>query len=190
MAKVKLNPIIEQVRGQIGDLVFKRYNDEVVIARKPELDGLDPSAAQLAARERFRQAVLYGKVVMGDPAAKAVYDAAAKTKQQPVFSLAVADFFNTPEIVEVDMAGYGGAVDDEIVVYAADDFAVAGVEITLADDGGSAIESGLAVETPAGSGRWVYAATAAVSPGTTVRLTTTVHDRPGNTATDQADNTI
>ncbi len=33
MAKVKTNPIIEQLRGKIGDLVFKRYGDEVVVAR-------------------------------------------------------------------------------------------------------------------------------------------------------------
>ena len=36
MAKVRLNPILEQVRGQVGDLVFKRSGENVVISRKPD----------------------------------------------------------------------------------------------------------------------------------------------------------
>lgn len=66
-----------------------------------------------------------------------------------------------------------------IVAYVADDFEVAAVQITLADDGGNAIEDGAAMETPVGSGCWMNTATTAVSPDTTVRLTTTAHDRPG-----------
>jgi len=54
MAKVKLNPILEQVRGQVGDLVFKRYGEEVVISRKPDLEGREPTPAQAAQRERSR----------------------------------------------------------------------------------------------------------------------------------------
>jgi hypothetical protein len=61
MARVKLNPILEGVRGQVGDLVFKRYGDEVVISRKADPTGKPPSEAQLAHRERFREAALYGK---------------------------------------------------------------------------------------------------------------------------------
>ncbi len=63
MAKVKTNPIIEQLRGKVGDLVFKRYGDGVVVARKPDLTGLAPTEAQAAVREQFRQAALYGKMV-------------------------------------------------------------------------------------------------------------------------------
>lgn len=68
MAKVKLNPILEQIRGKVGDLVFKRYGEEVVISRPPDFEGREWTEAQLAARERFRQAALYGKIVMADPA--------------------------------------------------------------------------------------------------------------------------
>jgi len=118
MAKVKLNPILEQVRGKVGDLVFKRYGEEVVISRKPDLEGREPTEAQLAARERSRrgQAALYGKLVMADPETKAIYAEAAARKGQPVFSpstslrtgLTVADFFNAPSIDEVDLAGILG----------------------------------------------------------------------------------
>jgi len=63
-----------------------------------------------------------------------------------------------------------------------------GVELTDAD--GNAIESGAAVETPANSSRWVYAATAAVDTGTTVRIGVTATDRPGGTAAAEESTTI
>ena len=95
MAKVKLNPVIMQVRGQIGDLVFKRYEGRVILGRKNDLSEVEPNEAQLGHQERFRQAALYGKLVMADPAQKADYQAAAKALGKPVFSLTVADFPST-----------------------------------------------------------------------------------------------
>ena len=182
MAKVKLNLVLEQVRGQVGDLVFKRYGEGVVISRKPDMAGREPTEAQLAARERFRQAALYGKMVMADPETRTLYEKAAKAKGKPVFSLTVADFFNAPSVDEVDLSGYTGAVGDQIVIRASDDFDVVGVSVALTDAEGNAIESGVAVETAPNSGRWVYTATAAVGTGTTVRIAVTATDRPGGVA--------
>jgi len=190
MAKVKLNPILEQVRGQVGDLVFRRYADEVVIGRKPDLEGREPTPAQAAQRERFRQAALYGKLVMADPAAKAIYEEAAKAKGQPVFSLTVADFFNAPSVDEVDLSGYSGQVGDSIVILASDDFDVTGVRVAVTNAAGQAIEEGAATETPPNSGRWVYAATAAVPTGTTVRLAVTASDRPGGKGTAEEEKAV
>ena len=179
MARVKLNPILLKMRGKVGELVFKRYGKDVVISRPPDFEGVEPTEAQVAARQRFRQAALYGKMVMADPEKKKLYEEAAKAKGQPVFSLTVADFFNAPSVDEVDVSGYGGKVRDEIVVQASDDFDVMGVNVALTDAEGNALESGAATETPADSGRWVYTATAAVATGTTIRIAVTASDRPG-----------
>ena len=173
MAKVKLNPILEQISGQVGDLVFRRYGDETIIGQKPDMSGVQASPAQLAARERFREAALYGKLVMADPETKALYSEAAKAKGKPVFSLTIADFFNAPSVNEVDLSAYSGAVGDEIIAMASDDFDVASVVVALSD------ESGAAVENPADSGRWVYAASTDVPTGTTVRIAVTASDRHG-----------
>jgi len=154
MAKVRLNPILEQIRGQVGDLVFKRSGEQVILARKPDFSERQSTEAQLAAQERFRQAALYGKMVMADPDTKEIYTEVAKAKGQPVFSLTVADFFNAPSVDEVDMAGYTGRVGDLIVVKAHDDFQVAGVMVSLADMEGTPIEEGSAAQTPPESGRW------------------------------------
>jgi hypothetical protein len=182
VAKVRLNPILEQLRGQVGDLVFRRYGDQVVVARKPDVSEREWSEAQIAHRERFRQATIYGRMVMADAEARALYEEAARVKGKPLFSLMVADFFNAPSIEEVDLSGYAGGVGDVIVVVAHDDFAVAGVDVSLAGGDGNPIESGAAVETPPGSGRWVYTATAAVETGATVRIAVAARDRPGSVA--------
>lgn len=187
MARVKLNPIIEQVRGAVGDLVFKRYGDDVVLSRKPDLEGTEPTEAQLAQRERFREAALYGKMVMADPETRALYDDAAKAKGKPVFSLTVADFFNAPSVDEVNVSAYGGATGDEITVRASDDFEVMGVRLTLTDADGNPIENG---EAARDNGLWRYTATADVPTGTVVRIGVTAIDRPGGLGEGEAETTV
>ena len=81
----------------------------------------------------------------------------------------------------LNLTAYSGGVGDEIVIRAEDDFDVASVTVAVADVDGNALESGEAAETPAESGRWVYAAQAAVPTGTTVRIAVTAADRPGGT---------
>lgn len=188
MAKTRLNPILEQVRGQVGDLVFKRYQGETILSRKPDMEGVEPTEAQLAHRERFRQAALYGKMVLADPTTKTIYEQEAKDRGQPVFSLTLADFFNAPTVDQVDMSGYSGKVGDEIAVRASDDFQVMQVAVAVANANGQVIENGAATETPPNSGRWVFTATQAVPTGTAVRVTVTATDRPGHTGAKEATN--
>ena len=59
MAKVKLNPILEQLSGKVGDLVFKKYVDKTVIAAKADRSGVEPTEAQLAHRQPFQFSVLF-----------------------------------------------------------------------------------------------------------------------------------
>jgi len=188
MARVKLNPILEQIRGQVGELVFRRYGDKVVIGRKPDLSDVEPSEAQLAHRQRFTQAALYGKMVLTDPDTKALYEETAAKKGQPLFSLMVADFFNAPSVDEIDLSAYQGAPGDEVVILASDDFNVLEVQVNVTDADGNPIESGAAAETPAESGRWIYTASASVDAGTTVKFLVTASDRPGGSG--QAEETV
>jgi hypothetical protein len=190
MAKVKLNPIVKKIRGQVGDLIFRRYGDGVILAQKPEWTETPPSDAQQVIRDRFRQAALYGKLMMADPETKMLYEKAAKIKGQPVFSLAVADFFNAPAVDEVDLSAYGGKAGDSILVAASDDFKVLAVEVILTDAEGQLLEGGAAVETPAESGLWLYTATTTIPTGTTVRIAVNASDRPGTKATAEKEKAI
>jgi hypothetical protein len=190
MAKVKLNPILEGMRGQVGDLVFKHYGDELFVGRKPDRSGTQPTEAQLEHQERFRQAVLYGRLVMADPEKKALYEKAAQASGKPLFSLTVADFFNAPVVDGVDLSAYSGAIGDQIVIQAHDDFEVTRVDVSINDAGGQMLEGGSAIETPAGSGRWIYTATTPVAPGTEVRIAVTASDRPGGVAEASAEKSL
>lgn len=187
MANVKLNPVLEQIRGQVGDLVFKRYEDRVILSRKPDLSGHQATAAQQAVRQRFRQAALYGKMVMADPDARARYDQAAEARRKPVFSLTVADFFNAPAIDEVDVSAYTGSTGDPIVVRASDDFEVSRVEVSLTDPDGAVLEEGAATLD---GHRWVYTAQTDVGSGATVRIGVRALDRPGGAGVDQTEVTL
>ena len=179
--KIILNPMFEQASGQLGDLVFREVRGKTVASRKATVTG-EPTVEQVAHRERFKQAAAYGKSALADATVRALYEAAAKEKDMPVFALTIADFFNAPTIDNVDVLAYNGQVGDLIRIMARDDFGVVSVHVTITTDQGVAIESGNAVESSAGSGQWVYTATTAVTSGTDVIINAVATDRPGGTA--------
>jgi hypothetical protein len=181
MAEVKLNPVLEQVHGKIGDLVFRKYQDRTILARKPEVHQPE-TEAQIKAREKFSLAALYGKSVMADPEKKALYDAKAKDKGQPVFSLMVADFFNAPVVDEIDLSGYTGQIGGTIGIRAHDDFQLKGVEVVIRDTAGTVLEQGAAANGTL-DGKWTYTATATVPAGQTVAIEVTATDLPGHKGT-------
>src|SRR6056297_2358681 len=121
MARVKLNPIIDQLRGKVGDLVFREVSGNTVLSRTPDLSGVEPTPGQEAQRARFRDAAFYGRVVLADPPARAFYEGVAEGRGKPLFSVIVGDYLNTPEVGAVDTAGYTGAVGDPVLVQASDD---------------------------------------------------------------------
>ena len=186
MTCLKVNPIIEGMSGKMGELVFKRYGDEVIIARAPDMSQRTFSPGQLAVQERFRKATQYGKLVMADPVSRAVYEAAAQADGVPIFALTVADYFKAPIVDEVDVSKYTGQAGESVVVLAHDDFEVAGVLVSIKAAGGQVVESGAAIQTPPESGRWVYTTKQAVASLTGATITATASDRPGNVGTKTA----
>lgn len=181
MAKVKLNPVIQKIHGKVGDLVFKRYNDDVIMSRNPDLSGITATQAQIEHREEFRLATVYANSVLADPVQKAVYDAVAKKKKVPAFAIAVADFMNEPAVEQIDVSAYTGQPAQTIRVTASDDFEVAAVSVKIMAADESVIEQGAAVKGGNDSS-WTYTTTAAASAGQTLTVEATATDRPGNVA--------
>ena len=138
-------PSPRQVRGKIGDLVFRSYGGDTVLSRLPDLSGVVPTAGQEAQRVRFRDAAFYGRVVLEDPPARAFYEEIAARRKQPLFSVIVGDYLNSPVVDAIDAAAYAGATGDPILVRAHDDVAVMQVMVTLTDDAGAELETGPAV---------------------------------------------
>lgn len=94
MAKVTLSPLVKDVRGRLGDYVFRRtHTGEVILSKVPDLSNVKWSKAQKAHRKRFKEAVAYAKSAMAEPKVRAKYEKrAAKLGKRP-YDLAVSDYF-------------------------------------------------------------------------------------------------
>ena len=176
MAKVTLNSALQGIRGKIDNWVYRRFGDRMVIARRPEFTG-EPSAGQLAVREKFRAAAAYARGALADPVTQALYQAAAKSRGVSTFAFVMGDFLNAPEVRSIDTSGYRGQVGDQIVVSAVDDFEVVSVNVVLRDAADAVIEEGPAALVV---GRWTYTATQTVAGGNSVTIEATAKDHAGN----------
>ena len=101
MAQGRLIPILENVRGRIGDLVVKQYGSKVVLTRRPVFRNRIFSEAQRAYQERFRQAALYVTALLRDPRAREAYKEEARREGKSVRSLMMADFLHARSPHEV-----------------------------------------------------------------------------------------
>jgi hypothetical protein len=189
MASVKLNPVLEGIHGKVGDLVFKRYEDEVIIARKPDHVTQPNTPAQVAVKERFKLAAFYGKTANADPATKAIYAGRAKEKHIPVFALMVADFFNAPVINEVDLSSYAGRTGDIIRIQASDDFEIRNVSVQMREpETGEEIDGGAAVLGP--NNIWSFTAQSNIPPDHPFVIEVSATDRPGHKGTKTLTHTV
>jgi hypothetical protein len=85
MPKVTLNPLIKEMRGKMGDVVFRTLpNGEIIVSKSPDMSGVKWSQAQTKHRQRFKEASAYAQAVMADPKVRAKYEKrAAKEKRIP-----------------------------------------------------------------------------------------------------------
>ena len=180
MAKATRNPIITGISGQVGNLLFRQVGNETIIGLSPDLSRVAATPAQLAHRRRFQEAAQYGKMAMADPEKHALYQAEARQRHQPIFSVIVGDFFKPPTVTHVDAAAYTGQAGQVIVVQAQDDVLVTAVALTLTDGAGVVLETGAAQANPPNSGRWTYVTTAAANGAAVVRIVAAATDMPGH----------
>lgn len=180
MAIVNKNLITKGLSGMLGGtLVFRRVGDKTVVSTAPTTTK-SPTLAQQNQRDKFQQAVLYAKTQMADAALKAEYEAVAKGNGAPnAYNIAVADFFNAPDIVEVDLTNYTGKISDTIRVQVTDDFKVKSVSVEILNPDGSLVEKGNAV-MQANKLDWVFTATIANSSLNGDKITIKALDMPGN----------
>ncbi len=92
MAKAELNSLLRALSGSVGGLVFKQYRHGVVVTRVPRMDHIKPSPAQRAQRERFRQAAVFHRTVVADPALRKRYATVARKKGLPLSAVTLAEF--------------------------------------------------------------------------------------------------
>ena len=101
MAIVKLGPLLQEVHGKIGDLVFRRGpNGQTIVSRAPQKKKKKSKKAQKAekaqhARQRqlMYEAHDHARAAMANPEMRAHYEQEGRRKRKKPYSLALASFF-------------------------------------------------------------------------------------------------
>ena len=95
MAKVRLHPLFEQLRGKIRGMVFRlSHNGKISAYMSPDMTGVKWSAAQVAHRERMAEAFAYARAAIADPQIRPIYEEMSmkiKNNKRP-FDMAVMDY--------------------------------------------------------------------------------------------------
>jgi len=180
MAEVKKNPFTKGLSGAVGDyMVFRRVGKQTIVSTAPVHSG-EVSEKQKDVRERFQMATIYAKAAIEDPTLKEQYDAkATKSKYRSGYHVAVADFFHAPEIEEIDIGEYTGAVGSKIRIRVFDDFKVQVVKVEIYNQDGSLVEQGQANNNTHPLD-WFYTATVDNPQLAGDRIVIKAIDYPGN----------
>ena len=140
------------------------------------------SEQQKEQQRKFQRAVLYAQASMSDAETGEAYKKAAK-KGQTGYNVAVADFFQAPDIHHIDVSDYNGQPSDVIRIQISDNFKVKEVKVTITNADGSLVEEGAAAPDTVGY-VWTYTATAANNSLEGDRIEITASDFPGNVSQD------
>jgi hypothetical protein len=184
MAKSKNNVVTYGLSGKIGDLlVFSQRDGKTIVSKLPQTPTV-ASEKQKEQRKRFQKATIYAKAAVADVQTKEQYNLAAKKKKGlTAYNIAVADFFNAPDIDTVDLSAYTGSAGDEIRIIVTDDFAVKSVHVHISNADGTLVEEGYAVNSAGNI--WIYAATQNNESLDGDKIVITASDLPGNIVTEE-----
>lgn len=174
MAKVNGNIFLERVNGTVGDqMVLKRVRGgRTILCKKPTFrEDRQFSEKQLAKQQLFREATAYSSEMKQEP----IYLAMAKGTERTGYNVAVADWLNPPQILEIDLSRWNGAAQDLIRMRVQDDVKAAQVRLEIVNAEGVILEAGHSTE--AGALWWQYAVTQPFAGELTV--TVSASDLPG-----------
>lgn len=174
------NLILKASSGSIGKImtITKKKSGTMLIGKHRGSSSVPPTDKQLDIQSKFKEAVIYGKAVMADPALKALYAAAVKG-DQTAYNLAVRDAFKGPEITQIRTDAYSGAIGSSVLVRAVDDFKVSSVKVAIYSLVGDLIEQGDAVLQANGLD-WLYTSMVANGEVKGCRVRGVAKDLPGN----------
>lgn len=96
MAQIQRPGLSTNLRGRVGDLVYKWYGKRLVITRAPRPSTKKHSARKARSCSEFAAASRYAEQARNQPALWKVYAAHAKPRRIPVRSLAISDFRTVP----------------------------------------------------------------------------------------------
>lgn len=186
MAIVKGNIAIEGLSGLLGDqLVFKRDRaGRTIVSRKPNFDNRVFSTDQKKHQSRFQEAAAFAKAAAKT---ESIYTELAAGTAKSAYNVAVGDWFNPPEVGEIDVKGYTGQAGEIIRAKVTDDVQVTQVKIAISAGDGVVIEQG---EMSLEQGLWYTYTTTTNCPVGMVKIVVTGLDLPGHEGSVEATLTV
>ena len=179
MAQSKDNVLTHGMSGKLGNLVvFRRRGSKIIVAKKPKAKTFI-SLAQKQVNDKFQLASIYALAAIADTAPYHALYAAKAGDGISAYNVAVADYFNAPEIHDIDIDAYTGAIGSKIQIKVTDDIMVKTVKISITNSNGTLVEDGFAVQDADGL-HWTYTATQANAPLSGDKVTATATDLPAN----------
>ncbi len=180
MAYIKDNIITEGMSGKLGNrVVFRNVGGKTIVAKRPTPTEREDTEQQKNHKLRFRTGAVYAKTATKDPILREAYAARVKPGQSP-YNVAMADFYNAPEIGKIDLGSFTGAKGSEITAQVIDDHEVIEVKVAIYDPQGALLEEGPA--TLNGNGiDWVYTTQKALATLSGSSIIIQASDLPGNT---------
>jgi hypothetical protein len=94
MAKVKLNPLLQEIHGKVGDLVFRRTpGGETIVYEAPKKSRGNTRYAQKVQQHHLKEAHAYARSAMADPEIKARFEEEAKKEKKSAYLLALSKYW-------------------------------------------------------------------------------------------------
>jgi len=175
MAKIKTNPIIQELSGGLGrELMFRRLRDgRTILCAKPDFSNRVFSEKQINHQQRFQEAAAYAKA-----AAKAnpIYAEIAAGTMKTAYNVALSDWFHPPEILKLDLDAWTGQAGDRISIKAQDDVLVAAIGVVITDGDEEILAQGEA--TPIDELWWEYIVPVTIAGA--AEVVATAMDLPGH----------
>lgn len=182
MAEVHNNIFVRGLRGAVGDqfVIRTTRSGKTIIANKPRFDeNREFTGPQLAQQSAFKRATAYAKASKTQP----VYVERAKALKSTSYNRAVADWFHTPEVSEIDASGWTGTAGQTILIRAEDDTKVTRVHVVIHNGNGTIHEQGEAVQSESDASLWTYTTRTEVTATAGLLLDASAYDLPGNSGT-------
>ncbi len=163
-------------RGMDKFIVSQTSSGKKLITRKP-LPDLRPEykGKPKTMRKIVRMAVTYAEFACEQP----VYQSRAIGTANSAYNLAVADYLVKPQILDIDLRGWGLGLGRIIQVQAKDDFMVLSVRLVIRE-GDCVLEEGEAVQSEENNLFWNYSTKTTIARKPGLILEAFAYDLPGN----------
>lgn len=154
MGIVRENLLTKGFSGKIGDeIVFRQMGNRTYFAKRPR-KRTQVTANQAAYHAKFKDAVLYARIVLLDPTVRGAYEQMARQANvRGAFNMALIDYIKDPVIDSIKTDGYGGEVGRALFITSEQYFKLTEVTVTIMQVNGSILETGPAMKD---NNAWKY----------------------------------